>query len=59
MKNLVVQTVSGGVQWSRAMLALLLGISAPAALHAQAEPADIDRILRWTEPTMALLRHRS
>jgi hypothetical protein len=27
--------------------------------RAQADPADIDRILRWTEPTMSLIRSRA
>lgn len=45
MKSLVMKTVSSGALWSRTMLALLLGIVAPAALQAQAEPADRLQVL--------------
>ena len=41
MKSLVMNSTT----WSRAMLALLLGLSAPAMLEAQAAPADRLKVL--------------
>src|SRR5690349_6463759 len=45
MKNLVRSVTRRGTRWSGAMAALLLGLSAPAALHAQAAPADRLKVL--------------